>query len=203
MASFFEKLKAGIGVQDNEEEKKVVKNHRRAGLASGRAGKTSRKTELETKPIQKKLRVKEENGNKAADTTQKPAAPETPTAQQDEWSEAEGELAVDVYQTDQEIVIQSAIAGVKPEDLDITVERDTVTIRGERNSEQTENTKNYFHQECYWGAFSRQIILPEEINPAAAEASMKNNILTLRLPKAAGQKAKNPPSSFFATTGNS
>ena len=131
----------------------------------------------------KKIRVKEENG------------PSTPlragrASGQEEISDIEGELAVDVYQTDDEIVVQSAIAGVKPEDLDITVERDTVTIRGERNNEVTEHTKNYFHQECYWGAFSRQIILPEEVSPGGAEASMKNGILTLRLPKTERQKIK-------------
>ncbi len=70
-----------------------------------------------------------------------------------ELVEAEGELAVDVYQTDSEIVVQSTIAGVKPDDLDISVENDVLTIRGKRESETKEEGKNYFYQECYWGAF--------------------------------------------------
>ena len=100
-----------------------------------------------------------------------------------ELMETEGELAVDVYQTDSDIVVQSTIAGVKPEDLDISVENDMLTIRGKRTSETKEEGKNYFYQECYWGAFSRQIILPEEVDPNRIEASMKNGILTIKLPK--------------------
>lgn len=135
----------------------------------------------------KKIRVKEENGP----STSLPSTPlRAGRANHEEISDIEGELAVDVYQTDDEIVVQSAIAGVEPEDLDITVERDTVTIKGERGNGVTEHAKNYFHQECYWGMFSRQIILPEEVNPGIAEASMKNGILTLRLPKTERQKVK-------------
>jgi HSP20 family protein len=100
-----------------------------------------------------------------------------------ELMETEGELAVDVYQTESDIVVQSTIAGVKPEDLDISVENDVLTIRGERKDETKEEGKNYFYQECYWGAFSRQIILPEEVDPNRIEATMKNGILTIKLPK--------------------
>ena len=110
---------------------------------------------------------------------------------QKNWlEETEGELAVDVFQTNGDIVVQSAIAGVKPEDLDISVENDVVTIRGGRKSEFVEEKKNYFHQECYWGAFSRQIILPEEVDPNRVEASMQDGILTLRLPKLNRQKVR-------------
>lgn len=157
-----------MGIEDIEEDDGPLEERRKKSPA----------IKLQTKNGPKKLKVKEDE------------SPSAPAAKEDEWSEADGELAVDVYQTDDDIVIQSAIAGVKPEDLDITVERDTVTIRGERSNEITEKAKNYFHQECYWGAFSRQVILPEEINPAGAEASMKNNILTLRLPKTERQKVK-------------
>ena len=119
---------------------------------------------------------------KAINTLEK----EVETKKEDNFSElmeTEGELAVDVYQTDSDIVVQSTIAGVKPEDLDISVENDMLTIRGKRASETKEEGKNYFYQECYWGAFSRQIILPEEVDPNRIEASMKNGILTIRLPK--------------------
>ncbi len=100
-----------------------------------------------------------------------------------ELMETEGELAVDVYQTDSDIVVQSTIAGVKPEDLEISVENDVLTIRGKRESETKQEGKNYFYQECYWGAFSRQIILPEEVDPNRIEAAMKNGVLTIKLPK--------------------
>ena len=96
----------------------------------------------------------------------------------------EGQLAVDVFQTDNEIVIQSTIAGVKAEDLDVTIQNDMVTIRGERKKEIETMPKNYFYQECYWGPFSRSIILPEEIKSEKAEAKLKDGILTLHLPKA-------------------
>lgn len=175
-----------MGVEDLREKDLEEKQEEQKELPKRKASRSAPKAKL----TQKKLQVKEENVNAAPDNRQEAAPSKIPATQQEKWSEAEGELAVDVYQTDEDIVIQSTIAGVKPEDLDITVERDTVTIRGERGNGVTERAKNYFHQECYWGAFSRQVILPEEINPAAAEASMKNNILTLRLPKTERQKVK-------------
>lgn len=95
----------------------------------------------------------------------------------------EGQLAVDVYQTETELVIQSAIAGIKPENLDISIESDSVIIRGIREHPPEKDEKNYFYQECYWGQFSRQIILPEETDSSRAEATMKEGILTIRIPK--------------------
>ena len=105
------------------------------------------------------------------------------------WPEPEGQLAIDVYQTDGELVIQSTIAGIKPEDLDITVQEDTVIIRGKREKIGTEE-KNYFYQECYWGPFSREIILPVEADASRAEASMKEGVLTIRIPKIVREKKK-------------
>jgi len=99
----------------------------------------------------------------------------------EKWFEAEGELAIDVYQTENELVIQSAIAGVKPENLDILIEQDIITIKGSR--EKPEDGGAYFSQECYWGPFSRKVILPVEIDPNRIEATMKEGILTIRLPK--------------------
>ena len=100
-----------------------------------------------------------------------------------EEPQAEGELAIDVYETDNDIIIQSTIGGVKPEDLDISVEEDLVTIRGSREKLVKEGGKKYFYQECYWGSFMRQVILPEEVDGAKARASMKNGVLTLAMPK--------------------
>ncbi len=104
--------------------------------------------------------------------------------------EAEGQLTIDVYQTDDDIVIKSTIAGVKPEDLDVNINNDMVTIRGERKQEEEIIPENYYYQECYWGPFSRSVILPVEIVAEKAEATMKNGILTLRLPKADTTKTR-------------
>ncbi len=95
----------------------------------------------------------------------------------------EAQLTVDVYQTHTEIVIKTMVAGVKPEDLDVVITRDSVTIRGERSEDRTLSGEDYIHRELYWGAFSRTIPLPEEINVDEAEAMEKHGMLVLHLPK--------------------
>jgi len=100
-----------------------------------------------------------------------------------EEPQTEGELAIDVYETDDDIVIQSTIGGIKPEDLDISVENDLVTIRGSRERSAEKEGKKYFYQECYWGSFMRQVILPEEVDGTRAKATIKNGVLTLTMPK--------------------
>lgn len=103
---------------------------------------------------------------------------------------SEGQLTIDVYQTENDIVIKSTIAGVKPEDLDVTINNDMVTIRGERRNEEQVSQENFYYQECYWGGFSRSVILPVDVLSDKSEASMKNGILTIRLPKADTTKTK-------------
>jgi HSP20 family protein len=105
-------------------------------------------------------------------------------------SDAEGQLTIDVYQTDESVVIKSTIAGVKPEDLDVSINNDMVTIKGERKNEEQVQGENYYYQECYWGYFSRSVVLPVDIIADKAEASLKNGILTIRLPKADTTKIK-------------
>jgi HSP20 family protein len=105
-------------------------------------------------------------------------------------SDTEGQLTIDVYQTDNDIVIKSTIAGVKPEDLDISINNDMVTIKGERKNEEAISQNNYYYQECYWGSFSRSVLLPVDVISDKTEASLKNGILTLRLPKADTTKIK-------------
>lgn len=104
--------------------------------------------------------------------------------------ESEGQLTIDVYQTDEEIVIESTIAGVEPDELDIDISSESVTIRGERRKTETVSDDNYLYQECYWGKFSRSIILPQEIDPDKAKADFKNGILKIRLPKIAKGKTR-------------
>ena len=104
--------------------------------------------------------------------------------------DGEGQLTIDVYQTDTDVVIKSTIAGVKPEDLDVSIVNDMITIRGERKQEEEIHEENYYYQECYWGSFSRSIILPIDVMPDKIEASMKNGILTIRMPKADNTRTK-------------
>lgn len=106
------------------------------------------------------------------------------------WLEPEGQLVIDVYETDAEIVIQSAIAGISPENLDISIEKDMVSIKGSRASAVEKEGKNYLIEECYWGAFSREIILPSEVDAEKAVASMKNGILTIKAPKIERERKK-------------
>lgn len=105
-------------------------------------------------------------------------------------NDAEGQLTIDVYQTENDIVIKSTIAGVKPEDLDVSINNDMVVIKGERKNEEVVDRGNYYYQECYWGGFSRSVLLPVDVIPEKADASLKNGILTIRLPKADTTKTK-------------
>ncbi|MDP2696185.1 MAG: Hsp20/alpha crystallin family protein [bacterium] len=104
--------------------------------------------------------------------------------------DGEGQLTIDVFQTPQEIVVESPIAGVKPEDLDVQITSESVTIRGRREKEKAVKEEDYFYQECYWGRFSRSIILPQEVDADEAKANLKNGVLTIRLPKINRQKVK-------------
>ncbi|MCK5085335.1 Hsp20/alpha crystallin family protein [Candidatus Parcubacteria bacterium] len=98
-------------------------------------------------------------------------------------SDEEGQLTVDVYKTKEDIVIKSIIGGVRSEDLDISVTSDMVTIKGKRNNIDEVTDDDYYYQECFWGNFSRSIILPCDIKAEGVEATIKNGILTVKLPK--------------------
>ncbi len=100
-----------------------------------------------------------------------------------EEAEEEAQLTVDVYQTGSEIVVKTMVAGVKPDDLDVSITRDSITIHGERSEDRTVANDDYLHRELYWGSFSRTISLPEEVDVDGAEAVEKHGMLILRLPK--------------------
>jgi HSP20 family protein len=102
---------------------------------------------------------------------------------QGESSQQEGELPVDMYQTNDAIIIKALVAGVSPADLDISITRDMVTIRGIREEYQETNDDNYFHRELFWGSFTRTLVLPEEVVIDEAEAQEKHGLLEIRLPK--------------------
>ncbi len=106
------------------------------------------------------------------------------------FDESEGQLTIDVYQTPTEIIIESTIAGVNPEDLDVAINNESVTIRGKREKAMKVSEEDYFYQECYWGRFSRSIILPQEVDADNAVASLKNGILSIHLPKLNRSRSK-------------
>jgi HSP20 family protein len=113
------------------------------------------------------------------------------TGNQEDWlSEYEGQLTIDMYQTKDNVIIKSTIAGVKPEDIDVTIANDMVTIRGERKRDFEASSEDYFYQECYWGSFSRSVVLPVDVDIENVTADLKDGILTVVLPKAAKAKAK-------------
>ena len=95
----------------------------------------------------------------------------------------EGELTVDIFDEGSNIVVQSTVAGVKPEDVDISLEENTLTIRGTRERTHEVSDDRFYTKELYWGAFSRSIILPEEVDFQKADASIRGGLLTVRLPK--------------------
>lgn len=122
----------------------------------------------------------------------KAARPKTDAQESERWAdgEPEGQLTIDVYQTANDIVIESAIAGVKPEDIDVNVTPDSVSIKGSRERQKEVEDEDYLYQECYWGRFARSIILPQEVDPEHADVTFKNGILAIRLPKVNKKKSK-------------
>lgn len=123
-----------------------------------------------------------------------PQKTEEATEKKEDWlesqEETEGQLTLDVFQDADNIVIKSTIAGVRPEDLDISINNDMLTIKGERRKEETVKEDDYFYQECYWGAFSRSVILPMEVETDKIEALLKDGVLTIKLPKSRKAKAR-------------
>jgi len=103
-----------------------------------------------------------------------------------DWADEDysGQLAVDVYQTKDDIIIKSTIAGVRPEDIDISINNDMITVRGKREKDVEVAEDAYFYRECYWGGFSRSVILPCEVKVDRIKATLRNGVLTIVLPKA-------------------
>ena len=106
------------------------------------------------------------------------------------FEDAEGQLTIDVYQNPKEFIVESTIAGVKPEDIDISITPESIMIKGRREKEEKIQEGDYLYQECYWGRFTRSIILPQEIDPDSSQATIKNGVLKVVLPKINKQKTK-------------
>lgn len=107
-----------------------------------------------------------------------------------DFDDAEGHLTIDVYQTAENIVIESTIAGINSDDLDISITPESVTIKGSRQKKEKVKKDDYLYQECFWGKFSRSIILPQEIDPDKSQATLKDGILKIVLPKVSKTKSK-------------
>jgi len=194
--SFFEKLKKGMGIElpveepekveiqeievedgDEEEvEEKVIQKTKKR-LSKKKSQKKVAKRRISKKEI---LKTKKIEGDMVEEKSE----------EKEDWFVPEGQLSIDVYQTKNELVIQSAIAGIKTESLDIALEGDVITVKGSRKKPQIEEEADYFTQECHWGKFSREIILPVETDPNRAKASMKEGILTIRIPKIFREKKR-------------
>jgi len=97
--------------------------------------------------------------------------------------QSEGQLPVDVYQTPNEIVIRAFVAGVRPDELNVSISRDMVVIEGSRDERDSVTDSDYFTRELFWGSFSRTILLPQEVDVDNSSAGAKDGLLSLILPK--------------------
>ncbi len=163
--SFFERLAGSISVEDEDETVDFT-------------------PEQSDDALQDELPVKHV-GSKSSPLTTQAARPKHHVVEEDtdEPEMEEGELSVDVYQTASEIIIEAMVAGVKPEDLHLSITRDMVTIKGRRDGNTQVNHDDYFYKELYWGTFTRTILLPHEVEIEEAEAVEKHGLLIIRLPK--------------------
>lgn len=127
-----------------------------------------------------------------SDSTAQPQADTTQT--DDTWQEEEGDfpgqLAVDVYETTDKLVVKARTAGVNKEDLDVSISDGILTISGTLSSGDDTDVANWHIQECYWGEFSRTVALPAQVKEDEANAALKDGVLTIEFPKVQQEQAK-------------
>lgn len=188
--SFFERLTGKINVEeeegqiraaDDENDDPDMSDHQEATDTDDVFIKGPRRAILE-KPARAAALAFEQDV-KTFDDDEKAVYKTSATETTAENDNEEGELAVDVYEDGNNIYIQSMIAGVEPEDIDVAITREMVTLRGKRMNPADIPDDDYYHQELYWGGFSRKVVLPEEIDPDRSEAIEKHGLLVLKLPK--------------------
>jgi HSP20 family protein len=160
--TFFERLAGSITVEEDDYEDQDV----------------DMDDEEEVVPV-KNIRKSAVNENSRT----RKVTPPSQITEDDEIEEEEGELSVDVYQTQTDIIIEAMVAGVKPEDLHLSITRDMVTIKGRREGNGTVGEDDYFYKELYWGNFTRTILLPHEVIIEDSEAVEKHGLLIIRMPK--------------------
>ena len=191
--SFFEKLTGTINIEEEEE------NNIPIGEEKPERIKINDQNEEEEEKVEERkvptsvsinqYEKKEETEDEVEDEPEEESK-EEPKIQnkiekkeEAEEKEEDGELAVDIYEKENEIFVQAMIAGVEAKDMDVSITRDTIAIRGSRRNMADVPDKSYYNKELYWGRFSRKIILPEEIDPEKSEAIERHGLLILRMPK--------------------
>jgi HSP20 family protein len=174
--SFFEKLRKNIEEETEIKKSPTIKSE------------SEDKIKSDSSQIKKKFTVSKVSKEKKENPLRQSAdggkeKEEKKSVNKKAVADTTGELSVDFYETDDYFIVRSTISGIKANDLEIFIENDLLTIKGSRQEEYEDQDKNYFHKECYWGEFSRRIILPEKVDEAKIKAKMKDGVLTLKIPK--------------------
>src|SRR3989344_6911427 len=190
--SFFERLTGSIRVREGEEisgdRSGVFKKPTKAKEGKTKKEKFVQSTEswpesAENETASSKNPLTRESRMERRFFASRGEAPESEVVVDEENDEADGELTLDIFDEGAYFIVQAMVAGVHPEDIDISFTDDTLTIRGVRSRQYEAHDENYYAKELYWGKFSRSVVLPEEIDGEKSEASLKNGLLTLKLPK--------------------
>jgi len=145
--------------------------------------KTTKIEENNSSQDEKKVSIEENTEEEKKPTESSPSKERS-------WTKKSGELAVDVYETENNIIIQAPIAGVKKDDLEVITEKDIVIIKGERERPEKEEIKGFYTQECFYGHFRREVVLPEETDPSRIEADIKDGVLGIKIPKIEREKRR-------------
>jgi HSP20 family protein len=185
-ASFFGKIMGGSVTDDSVEMQPVSQMQEEESLAEELApddAADEQEMVIEEEEVAEPVMVIERS-------PKQPATLEVKEGNEEWLNDFEGQLNIDMYQTKDNVIIKSTIAGVRPEDIDITVANDMLTIKGSRRKDESVPADDYFYQECYWGNFSRSVIIPVDIESEEIEADLKDGILTVIIPKAAKAKTK-------------
>jgi len=182
--SFFEKLTGTINIEDKKDNHSFQEDEEDEPEQVVDEKEEEESEQMPQKSISNSFLEEEGNDDEEPEPINKKEVKE------EIKEEEEGELAVDVYEDNEEIFVQAMIAGVEVKDLDVSISRDLVTIKGRRNNLANVPNENYYNKELYWGGFSRRISLPEEIDPEKAEAIEKHGLLILRLPKMNKKKSQ-------------
>lgn len=181
--SFFERLTGSIRVGGEEKSDVYTDESVKKPLKTKEAKRKRSFADTIREPL-----AEEEESASASYSAPEADQDRSPTAHLEEATqefadETEGELMLDIYDEGSHFVVQSTVAGVQPDSIDISLDANTLTIRGERSDSRESRDKSYYLKELYWGRFSRSVVLPEEVEGDKVEASMKNGLLTVRIPK--------------------
>ncbi len=191
--SFFEKITGTKSFDENPQQSQPAFNPQAQNTQHNftAAQKTQMQPAQKVQPAANTQKIQQESflqQNQTRQETQPPTQEKSIT--RNKMVASEGQLVLDVYQTEREIVIKSTLAGVVPEDLDIMITNDMLTIKGLREKDEEVPASDYYYQECYWGPFSRSVILPTEVESDQIKAGLKNGVLTIKLPKSEKIKTK-------------